>query len=118
MPARPGAFNVNFAPDTLDGFRSLCKEQGKQYTKVLERFAELYIATNGEILSTTPSVPSPVAPQKSSKGVKSADVASTLLQDLLHRVEMLEKGAEEIVDDVEDLHQRMSKIEGGKSSVK
>lgn len=118
MPARPGAFNVNFAPDTLDAFRSLCKDQGKQYTKVLERFAELYIATNGEILNTTASVPSSVPPQKSSKGAKGADVASTLLQDLLQRVEKLEKGEIEIVDEVEDLNQRVSKIEGARSSVK
>lgn len=118
MPARPGAFNVNFAPDTLDAFRSLCKDQGKQYTKVLERFAELYIETNGEILNSTSSVPSPVAPQKSSKGVKGVDVASTLLQDLLDRVEKLEKGEEEIVLDFVDLQQRVFRIEGGKSSVK
>ena len=115
MPARPGAFNVNFAPDTLDAFRSLCKDQGKQYTKVLECFADLYIETNGEILNSTSTVPSPVAPQKSSKG---ADVASTLLQDLLQRVEKLEKGEIEIVDDVEDLNQRVSKIEGASSPLK
>ena len=118
MPARPGAFNVNFAPDTLDAFRSLCKDQGKQYTKVLERFAELYIETNGEILNSTSTVPSPGAPQKSGKGAKGADVASTLLQDLLKRVDKLEKGEIEIVDDVEDLNQRVSKIEGAISPVK
>ena len=118
MPARPGAFNVNFAPDTLDAFSSLCKDQGKQYTKVLELFADLYIETNGEILNSTSTVPSPVAPQKSGKGAKGADVASTLLQDLLKRVEKLEKGEIEIVDDVEDLNQRVSKIEGAISPVK
>lgn len=117
MPARPGAFNVNFAPDTLDAFRSLCKDQGKQYTKVLERFAELYIATNGEILNSTSSVPSPVAPQIKTKGAKTADDASTLLQDLLQRVEKLEKGEEEIVLDFVELQQRVFRIEGGKSSV-
>ena len=117
MPARPGAFNVNFAPDTLDAFRSLCKDQGKQYTKVLERFAEIYIETNGEILNSTSSVPSPVAPQKKTKGAKGVDVASTLLQDLLQRVEKLEKGEEEIVLDFVELQQRVFRIEGGKSSV-
>ena len=118
MAARPGAFNVNFAPDTLDAFRSLCKDQGKQYTKVLERFAELYIATNGEILNSTLSVPSPVAPQNSSKVNSGADDASTLLQVLLRRVEKLEKGEVEVVDDVEDLNQRLLRIEGQQSSVK
>ena len=118
MAARPGAFNVNFAPDTLDAFRSLCKDQGKQYTKVLERFAEIYIATNGEILNSTSSVPSPVAPQNSSKVNSGADDASMLLQVLLRRVEKLEKGEVEVVDDVEDLNQRLLKIEGQQSSVK
>jgi hypothetical protein len=118
VAARPGAFNVNFAPDTLDAFRSLCKDQGKQYTKVLERFAELYIATNGEILNSTLSVPSPVAPQNSSKVNSGADDASTLLQVLLRRVEKLEKGEVEVVDDVEDLNQRLLRIEGQQSSVK
>ena len=118
MAARPGAFNVNFAPDTLDAFRSLCKDQGKQYTKVLERFADLYIETNGEILNSTSSVPSPVAPQNSSKVNSGADDASTLLQVLLRRVEKLEKGEVEVVDDVEDLNQRLLRIEGQQSSVK
>lgn len=118
MPARPGAFNVNFAPDTLDAFRSLCKDQGKQYTKVLERFAELYIETNGEILNASSPAQSPVAPQKKTKGAKGVDDASLLLQDLLQRVEKLEKSEVEIVDDVEDLNQRVLQVEGGKSSVK
>ena len=118
MPARPGAFNVNFAPDTLDAFRSLCKDQGKQYTKVLERFAEIYIETNGEILNASSPVQSPVAPQKQTKGAKGVDDASTLLQDLLQRVEKLEKSEVGIVDDVEDLNQRVLKVEGGKSSFK
>jgi len=42
MP-RPGAFAANFSPDTLNRFRDLCKQQGKQYTKVLERLAELEV---------------------------------------------------------------------------
>ena len=117
MPARPGAFNVNFAPETLDAFRSLCKDQGKQYTKVLERFAELYIETNGEILNTSSPLQSPVAPQKKTNGAKGVDDASTLLQDLLQRVEKLEKGEEEIVLDFVELQQRVFRIEGGKSSV-
>jgi len=117
MPARPGAFNVNFAPDTLDAFRSLCKDQGKQYTKVLERFAELYIETNGEILNASSPAQSPVAPQKKTKGAKGVDDASTLLQDLLQRVEKLEKDEKENVEFVVGIHERLLKVEGGKSSV-
>ena len=117
MPARPGAFNVNFAPDTLDAFRSLCKDQGKQYTKVLERFAELYIETNGEILNASSPAQSPVAPQKKTKGAKGVDDASTLLHDLLQRVDKLEKDEKENIEFVVGIHERLLKVEGGKSSV-
>ena len=50
--ARPGAFAANFEPDVLDRFRSLCKAQGRQYTKVLEQFAILYLESNGTLLDT------------------------------------------------------------------
>ena len=46
-PARPGAFNANFAPDTLEAFKALCRQQGKKYTKVLEQFAEIYTEIRG-----------------------------------------------------------------------
>ena len=49
-PAREGSFNANFSPDTLSSFKTLCKDQSRQYTKVLERLAELYLRTNGKIL--------------------------------------------------------------------
>ena len=50
-PAREGSFNANFSPETLSNFKSLCKDQSRQYTKVLERLAELYLNTNGKILT-------------------------------------------------------------------
>ena len=50
-PARPGAFAANFDPDTLDSFRNHCKAEGRQYSKVLERMAEMYVQSNGEILN-------------------------------------------------------------------
>ena len=49
-PAREGSFNANFSPQTLSSFKNLCKDQSRQYTKVLERLAELYLNTNGKIL--------------------------------------------------------------------
>ena len=49
MP-RPGAFAANFTPEVLDRFRDLCKQQGKQYTKVLQLLAELYLETDGAVL--------------------------------------------------------------------
>ena len=72
MPARPGAFNANFAPETLESFKAVCRDRGEKYTKILEQFAVLYIQTRGEVLeqmsvgssgaSTSPAalvVPSP-----------------------------------------------------------
>ena len=50
-PAREGSFNANFSPETLSNFKALCKDQSRQYTKVLERLAELYLSTNGNILT-------------------------------------------------------------------
>ena len=50
-PAREGSFNANFSPETLSNFKTLCKDQSRQYTKVLERLAELYLSTNGKILA-------------------------------------------------------------------
>ena len=50
MPARPGAFNANFAPDTLESFKAVCRDRGEKYTKILEQFAVLYINTRGEVL--------------------------------------------------------------------
>ena len=50
-PAREGSFNANFSPETLSSFKTLCKDQSRQYTKVLERLAELYLSTNGKILA-------------------------------------------------------------------
>ena len=50
MPARPGAFTANFAPETLNEFREKCKSSGLQYTKVLEELAVLFLKTKGEVL--------------------------------------------------------------------
>lgn len=60
---RQGAFAANFIPDTLSRFRDLCKQQDRQYTKVLERLAVLYLETNGEVLNA-PSVPRSVRDAK------------------------------------------------------
>ena len=48
--ARPGAFAANFTPEVLDRFRDLCRQQGKQYTKVLQLLAEIYLETDGAVL--------------------------------------------------------------------
>ena len=52
-PARAGSFNANFSPETLENFKSLCRDQSRQYTKVLERLAELYLGSQGGILDSS-----------------------------------------------------------------
>ena len=48
MP-RPGAFAANFTPEVLVRLE-ICKKQGKQYTKVLQLLAEMYLETDGAVL--------------------------------------------------------------------
>ena len=64
-PAREGSFNANFSPETLNSFKTLCKDQSRQYTKVLERLAELYLSTNGKILTQTSESITPEIPRGS-----------------------------------------------------
>ncbi len=85
MPIREGAFSANFTPDILDRFRELCKQQSKSYSKVLERLAELYLETNGEVLNS-PSVPS--TPKQSKSVSESSD--SALLREMQKKLEQLE----------------------------
>ena len=51
MPARPGAFTANFAPETLNKFRDTCKRRGLQYTKVLEELAGIFLESDGLVLN-------------------------------------------------------------------
>ncbi len=106
MP-RSGSFSANFTAETLDAFRDLCREQGKQYTKVLQMLAELYVETDGEVLNR--SVPASVAPSNSTSCVSSLkqiqnevqrvekdlihadDHLETLIEDLTKRIDHLEK---------------------------
>ena len=89
MP-RPGAFAANFTPDVLNRFRDLCKQQGKQYTKVLQLLAELYLETNGSVLEGRVSM-APEDPDKKKRQEKVESLQNKLLEDLLKRVELLEK---------------------------
>ena len=85
MPTREGAFSANFTPDILDRFRELCKQQSKSYSKVLQRLAELYLETNGEVLnsSSVPTTP------KQSKSV-SESIEPALLREMQKRMDQLE----------------------------
>ena len=89
MP-RPGAFAANFTPDVLNRFRDLCKKQGKQYTKVLQLLAELYLETDGAVLDGRVAT-APADPDKKKRQVQVESLQNKLLEDLLKRVEVLEK---------------------------
>ena len=91
--ARPGAFAANFTPEVLDRFRDLCKKQGRQYTKVLQLLAELYLETDGAVLDGKASA-APADPDKKKRQVQVESLQNKLLEDLLKRVEVLEKETE------------------------
>ena len=98
---RAGGFSANFSPETLEAFRSLCKEQGKQYTKVLEQMAEIYIQHGGniEVLMTA------AASGSSSRG-------ST--KSLVRRVDQLEENEEFNAEAFESIEKRLTALEGKK----
>jgi len=110
-PARPGAFNANFAPDTLTQFKELCKQQGKQYTKVLERLADLYLESNGDLLealnSQSPSKASHAIPPSSS-----IESRGSTVKEMLDRLEQLETNDREFASAFEILLHRVEALEG------
>jgi hypothetical protein len=80
---RPGAFAANFRPEVLDRFRELCRRQGRQYTKVLERLAEVYLETEGAVLDGAVSA-GPADPDRKKRLVQVESLQNKL-------VELLEK---------------------------
>ena len=110
MP-RPGAFAANFAPETLNSFRELCKQQGKQYTKVLERLAEVYLETGGGVLEGEgASVPAPATKKHQ---VRLESLQNKLLEDLLKRVELLEKQKVKTDYEIERVQKSVAFIQAG-----
>ena len=106
-PARPGAFNANFAPDTLDAFKNLCRQQGKAYTKVLEQFAEIYLKSNGQMLDEMP-VPGAGSTDRSK------DLATTSKVDLNavdQRLSKLEEADEFNAETFETIFKRLLEVE-------
>tara|TARA_E500000178_G_scaffold170155_1_gene169485 strand:- start:490 stop:828 length:339 start_codon:yes stop_codon:yes gene_type:complete len=105
-PARAGSFNANFSPETLESFKNLCRDQSRQYTKVLERLAEMYLVSQGSILDS---------PEESS--LNSND-SSLKVGNLSKSVEQLETAAaiyredfEEVVSQLEDIEARLKMLE-------
>ena len=80
--ARPGAFSANFAPDTLAAFRDCCSRQGKQYTKVLEQLAVVYLEGDGVM-------PVPASTKGKSSGTDSN--ITKALAELSQRLEQVEE---------------------------
>ena len=112
MPQRPGAFAAQFAPETLQRFKDLCRQQDKAYSKVLERLAVLYVETDGGILATTGSASAP------SKGVQKRQVQveslqNKLLEDLLKRVEILEKKETKTLYELDRVHKELAFLKSG-----
>ena len=108
MPVRPGTFNANFAPDLLESFKSVCREQGLKYTKVLEQFAQLYVSSNGEVLekmrSETQQSTSPVA-------ASSPITTRGTYAEMLERLESVESNGREFVSAFEILIHRVEALE-------
>ena len=115
MPQRPGAFAAQFAPETLQRFKDLCRQQGKAYSKVLERLALLYVETDGGILSTASTALTP------SKGVQKRQVQveslqNKLLEDLLKRVEILEKKETKTLYELDRVYKEIAFLKSGLQS--
>ena len=109
MTVRPGTFNANFAPDLLESFKSVCKERGLKYTKVLEQFAQLYVSSNGDVLekmlSETPQSTNPVA-------ASSPITTRGTYAEMLERLESVESNGREFVSAFEMLLHRVETLEG------
>ena len=111
MP-RAGAFAANFSPDTLNRFRDLCKQQGRQYTKVLERLAEMYLETGGAVLEgAVTAVPS--SPDTKKRQVQVEALQNKVLEDLMKRVEKLEKQKVKTDYEMERLQKSIAFIQSG-----
>ena len=118
MPQRPGAFAAQFAPETLQRFRDLCRQQDKAYSKVLERLALLYIETNGAILAERSAKGAPVvaAPGVQKRQVQVETLQNKLLEDLLKRVEILEKKDVKMLYELDRVYKELAFLKSGLQS--
>ena len=110
-PEQPGAFKINFAPDTLEAFKDLSRLQGKQYTTVLEQLAEAYLKTNGTLLEDM-SAPAPAATSKQVPASSSINTRGDTVAELLERMERVEADDREFVSAFEMLLHRVETLEG------
>ena len=118
MPQRPGAFAAQFAPETLQRFKDLCRQQDKAYSKVLERLALLYVETNGEVLadrSGPGAAGAPAAPGVQKRQVQVETLQNKLLEDLLKRVEILEKKETKTLYELDRVYKEICFLRSGLS---
>ena len=118
MPQRPGAFAAQFAPETLQRFKELCRQQDKAYSKVLERLALLYVETNGEVLadrSAPGAAGAPAAPGVQKRKVQVETLQNKLLEDLLKRVEILEKKETKTLYELDRVYKEICFLRSGLS---
>jgi len=109
---RAGAFSAAFHPETLDRFRSLCRANGEQYTKVLERLAELYLETDGQVLTAACSLKQSVPGAASSTQRVISDGALDVGgEDLSKRLERLEENDEYNEETFSTLFNRLDEVE-------
>ena len=112
-PARAGSFNANFSPETLESFKSLCRDQSKQYTKVLERLAELYLGSQGQILDNLSESPElelnrdNVDLKKLKQSVEQLETMTSIHQEDFN----------ELVNQMQELTSRIKKLEGRLDSI-
>jgi hypothetical protein len=112
MPQRPGAFAAQFAPETLQRFKDLCRRQDKAYSKVLERLALLYVETDGGILSTAGSA-APPSQGVQKRQVQVESLQNKLLEDLLKRVEILEKKETKMLYELDRVYKELAFFRSG-----
>ena len=106
-PAREGSFNANFSPETLSSFKTLCKDQSRQYTKVLERLAELYLSTNGKILT---QIGESIAPEIS-RGSRDLNEIRQSIEQLETMTSLDREDNNEIRNQLKELDSRIKSIE-------
>ena len=88
---RPGAFSANFKPEVLNDFRTLCKKQGKQYTKVLAQLVEIYLQLGGD-MEILGSVQAPAQLlRRIDRLEENEEFNAETFTELMNRIERLEK---------------------------
>ncbi len=107
-PARAGSFNANFSPETLESFKSLCRDQSRQYTKVLERLAELYLGSQGGILENPEDA---ILDQGSKLQSEQIATLSQAVKQLETVASMHREDNSELTEQIRDIDKRLKILE-------